>query len=160
MSPRRSDGHLGKAETVNQTFLNTNNSLLSCTADGQTVDLFPADDGSGRQEWEVVLLPGRTDVYNIIVSGGVTTDKKFLSCRSDGTKVDLWNVDDGSGRQQWVFLPVKGSGICSYFNIKVNGGVDNGRVYLSCTGDGTRVDLWNMDDGSGRQRWQQQPILG
>ena len=140
--------------------LDTNNSLLSCTADGQTVDLFSEDDGSGRQDWEVVLLPGRTDVYNIIVSGGVSTDRKFLSCSRDGTTVDLWHEDDGSGRQQWVFLPVEGSGICSYFNIKNSGGVDNQRHYLSCTGDGKKVDLWDKDDGTGRQRWQRQPILG
>ena len=27
--------------------------LLSCTADGTKVDLFPIDDGSGRQRWDI-----------------------------------------------------------------------------------------------------------
>jgi hypothetical protein len=32
----------------------------------------------------------------------------------------------------------------------------SGRVFLSCNQDGTVVDLWSQDDGSGRQRWQVQ----
>ena len=135
--------------------LSSDRSLLSCTPDGVKVDLFNTDDGSGRQKWDITPVDGYNDVYNIKVSAGNSTDRVFLSCTGDGVKVDLFNTDDGSGRQRWQFVPLS-SNIPSYFQIKVVGGVDGGRVYLSCTGDGTKVDLWNPDDGSGRQRWQLQ----
>jgi hypothetical protein len=135
--------------------LSSNRSLLSCVPEGTKVDLWNTDDGSGRQEWNITLVEGFTDVYNIKVSKGNSTDRVFLSCAQDGTYVDLWNTDDGSGRQRWQFLPIS-SNIPSYFQIKVVGGVNGGRVYLSCVPEGTKVDLWNIDDGSGRQRWQLQ----
>jgi len=138
--------------------LSSNRSLLSCSADGRTVDLWSEVDNSGRQVWQIVLASGHTDVFNIVVSGGVSSNRKFLSCSSDGGIVDLWDHDDGSGRQQWLFVPVRKTGICSYFNIKVNAGVTGNRTLLSCTSDGKKVDLWNQDDGSGRQRWQRQPL--
>jgi hypothetical protein len=135
--------------------LSSNRSLLSCTADGTTVDLWNTDDGSGRQEWNVTLVDGFNDVYNIMVSAGNSSNRVFLSCTPDGATVDLWNVDDGSGRQRWQFVPLT-SNIPSYFQIKVVGGVESGRVFLSCNDGGGTVDLWNTDDGSGRQRWQLQ----
>src|ERR1700724_4663627 len=126
--------------------LSSNRSLLSCTADGGRVDLWDTDDGSGRQEWDITLVAGFEDIYNIKVHGGNSTDKVFLSCTKDGATVDLWNKDDGSGRQRWQFVPLK-SNIPSYYQIKVVGGVDTGRVFLSCTADGGKVDLWSTDDG-------------
>ena len=135
--------------------LTSNRSLLSCTADGTKVDLWNTDDGSGRQEWNISLVAGYNDVYNIKVAGGTAGGRVFLSCTKDGATVDLWTSDDGSGRQRWQFVPLS-SNIPSYYQIKVVGGVDTGRVFLSCTADGTKVDLWNTDDGSGRQRWQLQ----
>ncbi len=80
--------------------LSTDRSLLSCSPDGTVVDLWNVDDGSGRQEWNITLVPGLSDTYNITVSNGVN-DRKYLSCTSDGTRVDLWSKDDGSGRQRW-----------------------------------------------------------
>ena len=135
--------------------LTTDRSLLSCTPDGTKVDLLNTDDGSGRQQWNITLVAGYTDIYNIKVSGGNSTDRVYLSCTPDGTKVDLYKADDGSGRQRWQFVQLS-SNIPDYYNIKVVGGVNSGRVYLSCTPDGTKVDLLNTDDGSGRQRWQLQ----
>jgi hypothetical protein len=135
--------------------LSLNRSLLSCTSDGTKVDLWNTDDDSGRQQWDITLVDGFVDVYNIKVSGGNSSSRVFLSCTKDGAKVDLWNTDDGSGRQRWQFVPLA-SNIPDYFQIKVVGGVEGGRVYLSCTPDGTKVDLWSIDDGSGRQRWQHQ----
>jgi hypothetical protein len=130
-------------------------SLLSCSQDGTIVNLFNTDDGSGRQRWNITLVAGFTDVYNIKVSTGTNTDRVYLSCSADGTRVDLWDTDDGIGRQRWQFVPLS-SNIPSYFHIKVVGGVSGGRVFLSCAANGPSVDLWNTDDGSGRQRWQLQ----
>jgi len=135
--------------------LSSNRSLLSCTADGGTCDLWAIDDGSGRQRWDITLVAGFNDVYNIRVHGGNSTDKVYLSCTKDGSTVDLWNSDDGSGRQRWQFVSLS-SNIPDYYNIKVVGGVDGGRVFLSCQEGGGKVDLWAQDDNSGRQRWQLQ----
>ncbi|HEY6330823.1 MAG TPA: hypothetical protein VI756_15940 [Blastocatellia bacterium] len=85
---------------------------MSCVADGTRVDLWYTDDGSKRQEWDITLVPGFNDVYNIKVHGGVAGNRVFLSCRQDGSVVDLWHEDDGCGRQRWHFVPVNGSKIC------------------------------------------------
>jgi len=136
--------------------LSGNRSLLSCNGDGTVVDLWSQDDASGRQVWDVQLVPGYTDLVHITVSKGVSGGRRYLSCTADGSKVDLWSEDDRSGRQRWQIVPLNDSTICNYFNVMVSAGVSGGRVYLSCTADGTKVDLWNQDDGSGRQRWQLQ----
>jgi hypothetical protein len=71
----------------------TGKKYLSCTSNGQTVDLFDKDDGSGRQRWQLID-------FQIKVAGG-TNNRQFLSCTPNGLTVDLWDNDDGSGRQRW-----------------------------------------------------------
>ncbi|MDR3596397.1 RICIN domain-containing protein [Clostridium sp.] len=39
-------------------------------------------------------------------------------------------------------------------NLQIVRGLDTSRNLLSCTEDGTVVDLWTGDDGSGRQKWR------
>lgn len=134
--------------------LSSSNSLLSCGADG-SVQLWYQVDQTGRQVWSISLVPGHMDVYYIKVSNG-SGAPQFLSCTQDGSAVDLWNVDDGSGRQRWQIVPVQGSNICSYYNIRNDTGITGDRKLLSCTPDGSTVDLWSQDDKSGRQRWQLQ----
>lgn len=134
--------------------LTTNRSLLSCNSNGETVDLWDKDDGSGRQEFRAIeIAPG---IYNLVVEKGVSSDRKYLSTNTEGTTVDLWGKDDGSGRQRWTFTPIRNSPTCEMYLIKVVAGVTGDRAFLSCSEDGTRVDLWPDDDGSGRQRWQLQ----
>jgi hypothetical protein len=135
--------------------LSSNRSLLSCSEDGSVVDLWSADDGSGRQKWSIVPVQGFSEIFNIVVDGGVSTNKRYLSCTADGSRVDLYPKDDGSGRQRWSFVKLD-SNIPAYYNIKIVGGVETGRLFLSCSEDGLVVDLWSSDDGSGRQRWQLQ----
>lgn len=122
--------------------------FLSCSSDGK-VDLFGADDGSGRQQWYLIPVGQEENdhVYQIHIAGGTGAGAKMLSCSSEGT-VDLWSRDDGSGRQRWS---VRDSGH-GWHHIHVNGGTDPGGDFLSCRADGY-VDLFHMDDGSGRQRW-------
>lgn len=122
--------------------------LLSAPSDGTKVDLWTADDGSGRQEWYVELSADNVS-YNIIRRAGASGPRKYLSVTQDGTKVDLWDTDDGSGRQRWVF---------SGDNILIKGGVSGSRRYLSTSVDGTIIDLWVQDDGSGRQKWIRQSL--
>ncbi|MDY0780027.1 hypothetical protein [Tenacibaculum sp. IB213877] len=138
--------------------LTNNRSILSCTSDGSNVDLWNEDDGSGRQQWEFKQLENKQGVYNIIITQGVTGDNKYLSSNSDGSNVDLWHEDDGSGRQQWEVTLINNSSTCNTYLIRVHEGVSGNKRYLSCRADGTNVDLWNEDDGSGRQRWQIQDI--
>lgn len=44
-------------------------------------------------------------------------------------------------------------------NIRVGGGTTHGRVFLSCTSTGDKVDLYTHDDNSGRQRWIISPAI-
>lgn len=37
--------------------------------------------------------------------------------------------------------------------LRILRGLSSGRCFLSCTPDGVKVDLWTVDDGSGRQQW-------
>ena len=46
-----------------------------------------------------------------------------------------------------------------YFNLQVLRGLSTNRSLLSCQAGGV-VDLWNEDDGSGRQRWVMNPVQG
>jgi hypothetical protein len=133
--------------------LDTNRSLLSCTPDGTKCELASVDDGSGRQKWKVVGIPGFGIKCYIIVSGG-TKGRTYLSCNEDGTLVDLWERDDRGGRQVWDFAQLPGP-IKDYYHISMGAlppKID--RRFLSCSADGRTVDLWSGDDGSGRQRWQ------
>ncbi|KAF8209961.1 hypothetical protein K438DRAFT_1753570 [Mycena galopus ATCC 62051] len=60
-------------------------------------------------------------------------------------------IDTSSGRQHWNFVPVHGT---NAFNIIVAGGRDGCNLYLSTAScPSNLVDLFDHDDGSGRQRW-------
>ncbi len=78
---------------------------LSSTRSGDIVDLYPIDDNSGRQKWNIVRNyepNGDYYYYHIIISGGVGGRRKYLSSTSNGGKIDLYHYDDGSGRQRWI----------------------------------------------------------
>ncbi|OOM76758.1 hypothetical protein [Clostridium sp. BL-8] len=133
--------------------LDTDRNLLSCTDDGTVVNLWSVDDESGRQKWRFTRVKGYNDVYNITVVRGVYSGRTYLSATPDGDLVNLWPEDDGSGRQRWQLVPVQSFSGHSTYLIKVYDGVCSDRKYLSCSADGTIVNLWPEDDGSGRQIW-------
>ena len=139
--------------------LTTNRSLLSCPSDGSSVQLWGEDDGSGRQQWTFEEIPNSNGLYHILVTQGLSSDRKYLSTTNEGDNVNLWNVDDGSGRQQWKITPVENSPTCNTYHIHVANGVSSMRRMLSCKPDGSMVDLWPEDDGTGRQRWQLQGVF-
>lgn len=134
--------------------VNNNKNLLSCKNDGTVVDLWNVDDQSGRQRWQFTRVNGENDVYNIRVFNGVNSNRTYLSSNYDGSKVDLWSEDDGSGRQRWRVRAVGHSATSNTYLIQVYNGVSSNKKYLSCSEDGSKVDLWSEDDGSGRQRWE------
>lgn len=138
--------------------MSNNNILLSCKPTGSTVDMYSKDDNSGRQQWKFTVVPGVSNTYNITVQQEENGEPKYLSCTKDGSKVDLYDKDDNSGRQKWVLEPVPNSPTCNTFYIKNLSGVSSDRIYLSCAKDGSKVDLYNKDDNSGRQRWQVQDV--
>jgi len=135
---------------------------LSVTSDGAKVDLYSKDDKSGRQRWQLIEI--EDDLYQVTIKDGVSNNRKYLSVTADGSKVDLYHKDDESGRQQWKIesvdlqtpkkpikneIDLKGMTL----NIYPVRGLTTSRKFLSTKQDGSKVDLWNKDDESGRQRW-------
>ncbi|KAF7345189.1 Ricin B-type lectin domain-containing protein [Mycena sanguinolenta] len=131
------------------------NNILSVAPCGSNlVDLSNVDDGSGRQHFKFVPVPG-TNSFNIIVAGGRDGCNVFLSappCGSGFDPVDLSDHDDGSGRQRWT---VTSEG--SPFSIMVDGGRDGCNDIL-CAGSCTTVDVCSPGDGSGSQQWFLNPV--
>jgi hypothetical protein len=133
--------------------LQTNRNVLSCKNDATSVDLWSGDDGTGRQKWRIIPVSGQNDVYYIQVASGINNNRTYLSTNADGSSVDLWYLDDGSARQRWKIIPVQNSSSANTYLIQSCGGVSTNKKFLSTNADGTKVDLWSEDDGSGRQRW-------
>jgi len=127
--------------------------FLSVPEDGSKADLYSKDEGSGRQRWVLTPLQGHANTYTIRSGGGVNNNRQLLSCTDDGSKVDLYTHDDNSGRQRWVFQAKALIRENHPHNTNVASGVSNGRVFFSCTDDGSKVDLYTQDDASGRQQW-------
>ncbi|CAK0805242.1 unnamed protein product, partial [Prorocentrum cordatum] len=90
---------------------------------------------------------------NIRVVDGVAGDRVYLSTNESGTHADCWSCDDESMRQRWTLTKGGTGSSGTWYTIRVVGGVSGERSYLSCNYDGSAVDLWSCDDGSGRQRW-------
>lgn len=76
-----------------------------------------------------------------------------LSCNGNPNgEADLWYTDDNSGRQRWILTPISPGTFT--FTIEWPGALqDPTYKYLSCSIDGTALNLWNADDQSGRQHW-------
>lgn len=139
--------------------LSANVSFLGCTSDSAKANLVTHVDGSGHQVWNIVQAQAGQGAYNIVVFRGRPGERRsYLSCTPDGTGVELVDHDDGSGRQRWLFDRIAGP-VPDYYAIRASISIAGRRpLYLSCTPDGTRVDLFGADDGSGRQRWQLQDL--
>lgn len=54
-------------------------------------------------------------------------------------------------------MPPTPAGLPSVAQILIGGGVDAAHVFLSVPSDGSKVDLYNSNDGSGRQVWRVTP---
>src|SRR4029077_1865694 len=110
-------------------------------------------------------------VYTIHV-GGNPSHGGLLSCHEPGnaadgtpltppanlTTIDVFSDDDGSGRQQWTLTPV-GDGSFTITIEKPGALQSPSYKYLSCPPDGSSINLWNQDDGSGRQNWRLLPAV-
>jgi len=99
--------------------------------------------------------PQSVTVYLISVYAGVASADAISLAWDDSGTVGLQAPHYGPGGWgQWVVEPVEADAPPpSDFHIKTYG---NPSLFLSCSADGSVVDLWDGDDGSGRQRWQMQ----
>merc|ERR1711956_134173 len=93
----------------------------------------------------------------INIQKGVRGNRRFLSTSSNGGKVDLWR--SVGIRQKWNLVKA-GKG---YYHIMLSFGVEGrglrlDNAYLSVTPNGQKVDVYDKDDASGRQRWQKKKI--
>jgi len=89
----------------------------------------------------------------INIQKGVRGNRRFISTTSNGGKVDLWT--SVGIRQKWNLVKA-GKG---YYHIMLSCGVEGRGLrldnsYLSVTPNGQKVDVYDKDDASGRQRWK------
>lgn len=119
------------------------------------VDLWGHDDGSGRQQWQVLPFDNSKgkQCYHIQPEGS----ELFLCSKPDGTAVTLTQSDTTSGRERWVLEEAE-AGPHGYFHIKILKGTPENKQFLSVNWEGTWVDLYEKDDGEGRQRWRLVPV--
>ena len=101
-----------------------------------------------------------TSYYHIqavkAMSGTQTNNIGFLS--TAGSTVDMWDCGgavSGCGEnQRWILVPRSKNGVILYYYIMLESSSQStGTFYLSASADGTYVDMYDHDDGSGRQRW-------
>ena len=81
--------------------------FLSVAADGHQVDVWPTDDGSGRQRF--VFVQAGQGQYRIRVANGKSDGLRWLRATSGGLGVGLATARDTSTRAQWLIkrLPPK-----------------------------------------------------
>ena len=89
------------------------------------------------------------------MSGG-TNDLGVLS--TAGSDVDLWDCGgavSGCGEnQRWILVPRSRNGVILYYYIMLESSSQStSTFYLSAASGGDNLDLYDKDDGSGRQRW-------
>jgi hypothetical protein len=111
--------------------------------------LYDKDDKSGRPRWTIESSPVSGE-YRIFMNDKCLTFGNILNssavasitlnpASNCGTEYNYWAIQDiGSGlirikpAKNWYVKP----------------------MYLSTTADGSKVDMFDRDDGSGRQRWK------
>jgi len=93
---------------------------------------------------------------NIKIQGGVKGNKKFLATSQGGDRMWLGTSVSGA-RQRWNLVKA-GKG---YYHIMSSYGIIEGRrglrldnAYLSVSPNGQKVDVYDKDDATGRQRWK------
>jgi hypothetical protein len=131
-------------------------------ADGSKVVLSTARTGAPRERWVVEPLPlEETTLPPDALIQHVATGK-YLSTHSNGSRALLEARDFASTRQIWRTEPKTAAR--SYHAIMMistdpGQGITEGPLqrrgsWLSVTPSGAVVDLYDKDDGSGRQRWR------
>merc|ERR1712113_740004 len=83
----------------------------------------------------------------------VPSDRKYLSTTWNGGKVDLWKRK--GNRQKWEFVEFTKGMYYIYLSgsMMSKKDIDLQNAYLSSNDQGN-VDIWKVDDATGRQRWK------
>ena len=106
---------------------------------------------------ETEKLQDLSGLYEIYVEGGTDKGRTLLSCRSNGL-VDLWaRKNDGVRQSAHWYLKKISNGL---YNIKVYGGTNPDKQFLSANKDTNKTDLYSEDDNLGRQQWEFTKING
>ncbi|KAL3150709.1 hypothetical protein ABBQ32_000496 [Trebouxia sp. C0010 RCD-2024] len=130
-------------------------SIPKC-GDGDTADLYTKDDGSGRQQWQLVSAGGNNLFYLVLKNGrsGCTNWLSGQPCPEN--RVSAWYTDDSSGRQKWLLSPL---GDHTY-TISLPQGRSSCGAYLSSSGCNNNAatgcgftSFVGSDSGSGFERW-------
>ena len=119
---------------------------LSCDPDRSKIGVYLANrdtDPNQSQKWSYIFDFAR-DVSQIANS---FNDRYLTRYKDDVRRVTLDINPTSADMRTWGFIPLGDN----TFNIY---GVTNGKMYfLSCQDNGFIVDMFDQDDGSGRQRW-------
>jgi hypothetical protein len=136
--------------------LTTGNDLLSCNSGGQ-VDLWFERDASGRQVWSFESAGLDSGFFRIRVKGGVNApDSVYLTGQGPGAVILA--PESNAIHQQWSLEAVDIPDRPNTYNL-INRICEAGdSEFMSCVPDGSYIDRWNVDDGSGRQQWQLQGL--
>lgn len=126
--------------------------FLSCSPEpGREVNLWPQNDGSGRQVWTLTHVNDPT-TYTVQPAGGRDVSTSYMSVNAASFLIDLFVSDDGSGRQRFKFEEV-GDPKDRKFMISVPWGMgDAARTVLTGRLDGTLV--LEKRRGIPRQIWK------
>lgn len=122
---------------------------ITVAADAQAVAYGPRP--TGPTPARPSIWPAAGVAYRIRAEKG-NGPQDMLSSRSDGRAVEL-REDIDSGLQRWRFEQTSPG----TYRITCAGNLPEGRSFLSCTPDGSVVDVWFGDDDSGRQKWTLSP---
>jgi len=98
------------------------------------------------------------------IKGGVKSNRKFFTYARNARGTYL-GVQKTNKNQQTIkfykvgkdYYNIKATNCIfsgGYSNLKWKGGYSLDNSYLSVNSQGTTVDIWHSDDGSGRQRWK------
>jgi len=127
--------------------------FFSCS---NTDELLIENDNSELRNYLPTTNASIQGTYHIQVVGGISNDRCLLSAKQDGSGVVLWYKDEIWGREKWQISPYYFNNIFIGYIIKVYGGVNSEKKFLSVTTDGKRVGLYDRIEGpdSFRQIWK------
>ncbi|DBA93211.1 TPA: target of Sbf [Trebouxia sp. C0005] len=135
-------------------------SVPNCTV-GDTVDIYYEDDGSGRQQIELVPLAG-SNLYYLVIDNGRDGCTNWLSGQPcPENRISEWYTDDTSGRQQWLLTPLGNN----LYTISLPRGREACETYLSASTCGVNsavgagiTSFVSSDTGSGAEHWLITPL--
>ncbi|KAK9863993.1 hypothetical protein WJX84_007490 [Apatococcus fuscideae] len=129
---------------------------LSGDCSNVNIDSWFVQDGSGRQIFNLQLLPTGTNTYTITTtSGRAGCGTPFWSMQACGgsTTATLAATDDGTGLERWSIVPVNGQAGQYYIIGAGRSACANVLGYSSCASSNLLNMFYPGDDGTGLQRF-------